>query len=35
MIQLALYGSITNPPHGANLERCIDETSAAAHSGFD
>ncbi len=39
MIQLALYGSIANPPHGEHLERCIDETSAEAQhaesSGFD
>jgi probable F420-dependent oxidoreductase len=30
MIQLALYSSIANPPHGEHLERCVDETVAEA-----
>jgi probable F420-dependent oxidoreductase len=39
MIQLALYSSIANPPHGADLDRCVDETTAEAQlaesCGFD
>jgi len=39
MIQLALYSSIANPPHGEHLERCVDETIAEAalaeSCGFD
>jgi probable F420-dependent oxidoreductase len=39
MIQLALYSSIANPPHGEHLERCVDETIAEAElaesCGFD
>ena len=39
MIQLALYSSIANPPHGEQLERCVDETIAEAQlaeaCGFD
>lgn len=39
MIQLALYSSIANPPHGDDLERCVDETTAEAQlaeaCGFD
>jgi probable F420-dependent oxidoreductase len=39
MIQLALYSSIANPPHGEDLDRCVDETSAEAQlaesCGFD
>ncbi len=38
-MQLALYSSIANPPHGEDLERCVDEATAeavAAEScGFD
>jgi probable F420-dependent oxidoreductase len=39
MIQLALYSSIANPPHGEDLDRCVDETTAEAQlaeaCGFD
>jgi probable F420-dependent oxidoreductase len=39
MLQLSLYSSIANPPHGEDLDRCVDETSAEAQlaesCGFD
>jgi probable F420-dependent oxidoreductase len=39
MIQLALYSSIANPPHGEDLDRCVNETTAEAQlaeaCGFD